>query len=94
MEASLAELTERLDVEPPDDEHDPDAVTAYERAQLRSLAGAARARVAAIDARLAGAEGLDDELGRCGACGDPIGAERLDALPDATRCIACAAAGG
>jgi DnaK suppressor protein len=30
--------------------------------------------------------------GSCEACGRPIGQERLDAVPEATRCIACQAA--
>jgi phage/conjugal plasmid C-4 type zinc finger TraR family protein len=29
--------------------------------------------------------------GICEDCGKPIGAERLEALPDATRCITCQA---
>ncbi len=29
--------------------------------------------------------------GRCNDCGGPIGAERLEALPSATRCVACQA---
>jgi DnaK suppressor protein len=30
--------------------------------------------------------------GRCEDCGRPIGAERLEALPSATRCVSCQAA--
>lgn len=30
--------------------------------------------------------------GTCEVCGKPIGAERLEAVPDATRCISCQAA--
>lgn len=29
-------------------------------------------------------------VGRCDVCGGPIGEARLDALPWATRCVACA----
>ena len=29
--------------------------------------------------------------GRCESCGEPIGDERLAAVPDATRCIRCQA---
>ncbi|HET9781613.1 MAG TPA: TraR/DksA C4-type zinc finger protein [Candidatus Dormibacteraeota bacterium] len=29
--------------------------------------------------------------GTCEVCGRPIGAERLEAVPDATRCISCQA---
>ncbi len=28
-------------------------------------------------------------LGVCEDCGRPIGAERLEALPESTRCVAC-----
>ena len=30
------------------------------------------------------------EYGTCERCGRPIGAERLEARPEATRCVACA----
>ena len=30
--------------------------------------------------------------GRCQDCGEPIGAERIAALPGATRCVSCQAA--
>lgn len=35
----------------------------------------------------------DGSYGHCDACGDEIGPERLEALPWATLCIACKAAG-
>jgi RNA polymerase-binding transcription factor DksA len=89
LERSLAELVETLDVEPPDDEHDPDATTAYERAQVRSLAAEARAQLAALDQALA----TGDDLTTCAVCGGPIGHERSLALPGTTVCVACAAAG-
>ena len=37
------QLVDAADLEPPDDEHDPEGTTAYERAQVISLADAARA---------------------------------------------------
>jgi DnaK suppressor protein len=40
----------------------------------------------AADLRASGA------YGRCEDCGKPIGAERLEALPTATRCVKCQAA--
>ncbi len=91
LERSLEELVAHVDLEPPDDEHDPDGVTAYERAQVRSLAAEARARLAALDEVLATAD--DDALTRCRACGERIDPARLDALPSTTRCIRCAASG-
>jgi DnaK suppressor protein len=32
----------------------------------------------------------DDSYGVCDGCGEPIGEERLEAIPWATRCIDCA----
>lgn len=72
-----------------DDEHDPEGVTiGYERAQLQGLLAGARQDLEALDraaARLA-----VGTYGRCGRCGGPIAPERLDALPAAETCIACA----
>jgi DnaK suppressor protein len=72
-----------------DDEHDPEGVTvAFERAQVASLLEHSRAELRALDAaaeRLAAGT-----YGTCERCGQPIAAERLDALPAATRCIRCA----
>lgn len=39
LRRSVDELVDAADLEPPDDEHDPDGTTAYERAQVISLAG-------------------------------------------------------
>jgi DnaK suppressor protein len=89
LERSFAELVAAADLEPPDDEHDPDGTTAYERAQVSSLAAEARARLAEIDRALE--TGAD--LTICESCGDEIGAERMQALPGTRRCVACAATG-
>lgn len=74
-----------------DDEHDPEGVTiGFERAQLQGLLAGARDEIEALDraaARLAAGT-----YGRCGRCGGPIAPERLDALPAAETCIACAGA--
>ncbi|HEX6355786.1 TraR/DksA family transcriptional regulator [Actinophytocola sp.] len=71
-----------------DDEHDPDGVTAFERAQVAGLLEQARADLRALDAAR---ERLDnDAYGTCLRCGRPITAERLDALPATTTCIRCA----
>jgi DnaK suppressor protein len=43
--------------------------------------------LAAIDSSL---QRIDDgTYGTCQSCGQPIGAERLDALPYSTQCIDC-----
>ena len=91
LERTLRELVDAADLEPPDDEHDPDATTAYERAQVTSLAEEARQRLATLDRALAAVDG--ERFGRCEACGAAIGVERLEAVPDTTRCVACAAGG-
>jgi RNA polymerase-binding transcription factor DksA len=44
------------------------------------------------DVRRAEAKLADGSYGTCDACQGPIAVERLDALPWATRCIACASA--
>ncbi len=72
-----------------DDEHDPEGATiGFERAQAMALLAQAQEHLAAIDAAL-------DRLtagtyGRCVSCGQPIAAERLEARPEAARCITCA----
>ena len=72
-----------------DDEHDPEGATiAYERQYVAALIGEAREHLARIDAAMARlAEG---SYGRCGRCGQPIGAARLAARPVATTCMSCA----
>jgi RNA polymerase-binding transcription factor DksA len=77
------------DLEPADDEHDPDGTTAYERAQVASLIAAADLRLAEL---AQAAHRVDaGSFGRCDGCGDAIAPERLVALPETTRCIRCAA---
>ncbi|MGY1839748.1 MULTISPECIES: TraR/DksA family transcriptional regulator [unclassified Modestobacter] len=72
-----------------DDEHDPEGATiAFERQQIAALLATARRRLADVDDALARAAAGD--YGRCATCGDPIGAERLAARPQARTCISCA----
>lgn len=88
LERTFDEMVDAADLEPPDDEHDPDGTTAYERAQVSSLAGEARARLAELDRALVE---IDDVLyGTCRICGNPIGWPRLQALPGTSRCVTCA----
>ena len=93
LERTFDELVAAADLEPPDDEHDPDGTTAYERAQVTSLAAAARARRDELERALAAIDG-GGSYGICELCGGPIGIERLEALPGATRCVTCATRGG
>jgi DnaK suppressor protein len=72
-----------------DDEHDPEGVTiAYERAQLQGLLAGARRDLEAVDA--AAARLRAGTYGVCTRCGAPIPAMRLEALPAAETCLACA----
>ncbi len=91
LERTFADLVASADVEPADDEHDPDGTTAYERAQVTSLAVVTRERLAEVDAALASVG--DAGYGACSACGGPIGIERLEALLGTSRCVGCAAGG-
>ncbi len=83
------ELVAAADLEPPDDEHDPDGTTAYERAQVTSLERESRARLDALAAALADVD--DGAYGSCERCGAAIALERLQAVPGTRRCVRCAA---
>lgn len=82
------ELVAAADLEPPDDEHDPDGTTAYERAQvssLRSLSEQQIARLDETDRRL-----LLGFYGSCDSCGEAIPFDRLVAVLGTDRCVRCA----
>ena len=89
LDRQLAELAEHQALTAHDDEHDPEGVTiAVQRAQLQGLLAGARRDLAAVDRavdRLAAGV-----YGRCMRCGHAIGEARLEALPAAETCIACA----
>lgn len=55
------------------------------RLLLESARSTAQTAEEAIQRHTAG------EYGVCSSCGAPIGAERLDAIPDATTCVGCPA---
>jgi DnaK suppressor protein len=89
LERQVAALAEEQALTTHDDEHDPEGVTiGFERAQLLGLLAGARHDLGALD-RAAGriAEGT---YGRCLRCGASIPADRLEALPAAETCLACA----
>ena len=71
-----------------DDEHDPEGATiGFERAQALALLDRAREHLRGVEAaqdRLA-----DGRFGTCADCGEPIGADRLEARPTATSCLTC-----
>ncbi len=89
LEREVAQIIAASESSNADDEHDPEGTTiAFEREQARALLDAAQQRVADIDAALAHSRSGD--YGICESCGEPIGAERLEARPAARTCITCA----
>jgi DnaK suppressor protein len=89
LEQTFEEMVAAADLEPPDDEHDPEGTTAYERAQVSSLAEATRAGLHDLGLALAALDHGD--YGWCARCGEAIDPERLEALPDTRVCVTCAA---
>lgn len=72
-----------------DDEHDPEGATiAFERAQLAALVQRARRHLTDVEAAFARVD--DGTYGVCELCGEPIAAARLEAKPEAARCVRCA----
>ena len=70
------------------DNHPADVATVtFDRELDYSLEENEERLLAAIDASLTRID--DGTYGVCGACGQPIGQERLEALPWTTRCIDC-----
>lgn len=85
---SLAEAT----AAGPDDEHDAEGATiGLERARVASILERAEQSLAALET--AASRLAEGEYGRCRACGSPIAAERLEALPATELCFACAGGG-
>ena len=62
-----------------------------ERDRVRALAAAGRRAVEEIDGALARLDA--GRYGVCHSCGQPIPAARLEALPEATHCVACKSGG-
>jgi DnaK suppressor protein len=74
----------------PDDEHDAEGATVgFERARVTALLAEAERALDEIERALARLDAGD--YGWCEVCGDPIGDERLQALPTTTRCVRCSA---
>ena len=86
MEQDLTDLFAASRDANADDEHDPEGQTiAYERSQLSAMIRRARASLEEIEAATermtAGTYGI------CAVCGQPVGAERLEAKPAARTCV-------
>lgn len=74
-----------------DDEHDPEGSTvAYERARAAALLAEAESNLRDLDVALA--KLAAGTYAVCESCGGTIAPERLEALPAARRCFACASA--
>jgi RNA polymerase-binding transcription factor DksA len=67
---------------------DTSQVTA-ERGEAETLAGELAGTLKDVEAALARLEA--GTYGTCERCGEPIGDDRLEAMPAARRCISCAA---
>ena len=76
LEREYAELLDNRDVIQED------------RDNVRRILEEARGVLAAVERSLVQEEAGD--YGRCTGCGEPIGEERLEALPDTTTCRDCA----
>ncbi|MGW3469629.1 TraR/DksA family transcriptional regulator [Saccharopolyspora sp. NPDC000995] len=89
LERHLASIGEVSAWTGTDDEHDPEGATlAYERAQAQSLLADVRRELDELERATARLD--EGTYGICQRCGKPIAPERLEALPAATTCIACA----
>ena len=95
LEARRAELQARLGrieselEEPLSEDFAEQALEREDDEVLEDLGTAGQQEIRAIDAALGRI--ADGSYGICVNCGDPIGAERLDAVPQAPRCRDCAA---
>ena len=63
------------------------ATVTFDRELDYTLEESEEQKLAAIDAALARID--DGTFGTCETCGNPIGEERLEAMPWATQCIDC-----
>ncbi len=74
-----------------DDEHDPEGSTvAYERARVAALLAKVESTLSDLDRALA--KLANGRYSRCEVCGEQIARDRLEALPAARTCFACATA--
>ncbi|MCB1687094.1 MAG: TraR/DksA family transcriptional regulator [Halioglobus sp.] len=93
LEARLASLQSRL-ASLKKDATQPHSSDSSEQAQERendevvdAIANETRLSIRVIQATLKRIE--DGTYGACEACGEPIGEARLNAIPEATRCVSC-----
>jgi RNA polymerase-binding protein DksA len=82
----LMALLEHSEIDPSEDEADPDVV---ERETTMALVEALEQRKSEIQAALTKVE--TGGYGVCERCGEPIDPERLKIMPEATMCVRCKA---
>jgi RNA polymerase-binding transcription factor DksA len=87
LRGRLAEIGETLR-EPEDDDFEEQAADLDDDAVLESLSHAGRTEVHLIEAALKRIE--EGTYGKCIDCGKAIAKRRLEALPEAERCLSCA----
>ena len=91
LQQKLVEIQRRLSSETA--EGQTDTAHEWENAEVREdLAQEASDELDAVQASLARVQ--DGTYGRCTSCGKSIGAQRLEAMPEALLCIACAERSG
>lgn len=89
LERQIAWLAEQQSLDTYDDEHDPDGSTlSVQRAQLLGLLADARGELRALGR--AAERVAAGSYGHCLTCSAAIAPARLEALPTAETCIACA----
>jgi DnaK suppressor protein len=82
-------IVRATEVDPPDDEHDPEGATvAFERQQVAALVTRAERHLEEVEA--AEQRLRSGTYGSCEGCGRAIARERLTARPTARRCVSCA----
>ncbi len=84
--ARAVEQRDQLEAEYQQCLEDPD-VLQEDRDSVRTLLEGARGAVEHAERALQRVE--SGEYGTCSVCGKPIGAARLEALPEATTCVNC-----
>lgn len=93
MDATLAAVRTARGADNADDEHDPEGATlSHEWSRIAGLRADAQRQLDQAN-RVLG-DFSDGTYGICVDCLSPIPLERLDVLPTATRCVACAEKAG
>lgn len=89
LDRDFEEIVQGSELVNTDDEHDPEGATvAFERAQVMALRASAQRRLEALDVALSHLD--EGTYGVCVRCAGPIGAARLEAVPEAPTCVVCA----